>query len=131
MADRDPLENPEPLIRRVYAYVAYRIGDGADAEDVTSATFERALRYRDTFDPKRGDPAPGCSGSPAAASASTTPSGRRPSRRARNERAGRAGTDSARGSTCGGRRCSAPRRELIALRYGADLTAKQIADVTG
>ena len=42
MAQRDPLENPQPLIRRVYAYVAYRIGDGADAEDVTAATFERA-----------------------------------------------------------------------------------------
>ena len=52
----DPLKNPEPLIRRVYAYVAYRIGDGADAEDVTSDTFERALRYRKSFDPSRGEP---------------------------------------------------------------------------
>ena len=52
----DPLRNPEPLIRRVYAYVAYRIGDGADAEDVTSDTFERALRYRKSFDPSRGEP---------------------------------------------------------------------------
>ncbi|MGD0714498.1 MAG: hypothetical protein ABSB24_09975 [Gaiellaceae bacterium] len=34
-ASRDPLAHPEPLIRRVYAYVAYRIGDGADGEDVT------------------------------------------------------------------------------------------------
>ena len=54
MLRRDPLANPRPLIRRVYAYVAYRIGDGADAEDVTSATFERALRYRASFDPARG-----------------------------------------------------------------------------
>src|SRR5436190_13199498 len=37
----DPLADPEPLIRRIYAYVAYRIGDGPDAEDVTSATIER------------------------------------------------------------------------------------------
>src|ERR1700690_2788292 len=57
MADRDPLENPEPLVRRVYAYVAYRIGDGPDAEDVTSATFERAVQDRDAYDPKRGEPA--------------------------------------------------------------------------
>ena len=35
----DPLRNPEPLIRRVYGYVAYRIGDGPDAEDITSETF--------------------------------------------------------------------------------------------
>src|SRR5919108_6584613 len=53
---RDPLADPEPLIRRVYAYVAYRIGDGPDAEDVTSATIERALRYRSSFDPRKGKP---------------------------------------------------------------------------
>lgn len=53
---RDPLANPGPLIRRVYAYVAYRIGDGPEAEDVTSEAFERALRYRASYDPKRGEP---------------------------------------------------------------------------
>lgn len=52
----DPLRNAEPLMPRVYAYVAYRIGDGADAEDVTSDTFERAFRYRKSFDPSRGEP---------------------------------------------------------------------------
>jgi RNA polymerase sigma factor (sigma-70 family) len=54
---RDPLADPKPLIRRVYAYVAYRIGDGRDAEDVTSEVFERALRYRDSYDRTKGDPA--------------------------------------------------------------------------
>ena len=54
---RDPLADPQPLIRRVYGYVAYRVGDGPDAEDVTSETFERALRYRESFDPRRGEPA--------------------------------------------------------------------------
>ena len=54
---KDPLRDPAPLVRRVYAYAAYRLGDGADAEDVTSETFERALRYRESFDPKRGTPA--------------------------------------------------------------------------
>ena len=53
---RDPLADPGPLIRRVYAYVAYRIGDGAEAEDITSEAFERALRYRDSYDPRRGEP---------------------------------------------------------------------------
>src|SRR2546430_2749170 len=52
----DPLGNPERLIRAVYAYVAYRIGPGVDADDVTSDVFERALRYRDSFDPNRGTP---------------------------------------------------------------------------
>ena len=57
MLSRDPFADPEPLIRRVYAYVAYRIGDGPDAEDVTSQTFERALRYRDSYDSSRGNAA--------------------------------------------------------------------------
>jgi RNA polymerase sigma-70 factor (ECF subfamily) len=52
----DPLADPEPLIRRVYSYVAYRIGDGPDAEDVTSTAVERALRYRASYDPKKGKP---------------------------------------------------------------------------
>src|SRR3989449_11599574 len=52
----DPLGNPDRLIRAVYAYVAYRMGPGADADDVTSDVFERALRSRDSFDPDRGTP---------------------------------------------------------------------------
>jgi RNA polymerase sigma-70 factor (ECF subfamily) len=52
---RDPFKNPEPLIRRVYAYAAYRIGPGPDAEDVTSEVLERALRYEDSFDESKGD----------------------------------------------------------------------------
>jgi RNA polymerase sigma factor (sigma-70 family) len=50
----DPLADPREDIRRVYAYVAYRVGHGSDAEDITSDTFERAIRYRQSFDPRRG-----------------------------------------------------------------------------
>ena len=50
MARRDPLANAPDLIRRIYSYVAYRLGDGPDAEDVTSEVFERALRYRKSYD---------------------------------------------------------------------------------
>ena len=56
MADRDPFANAEELLRRVYAYVAYRVGNQSDAEDITSETFERALRYRDGFDERKGEP---------------------------------------------------------------------------
>ncbi len=56
MFGRDPLADPQRLIRRVYAYVAYRLGDGPEAEDATSQTFERALRYRRTYDEARGEP---------------------------------------------------------------------------
>jgi RNA polymerase sigma-70 factor (ECF subfamily) len=51
---RDPLSNPEPLVRRIYAYAAYRLGAGPDAEDVTSDVFERALRYADSYDAEKG-----------------------------------------------------------------------------
>ena len=53
---RDPLADPQPLIRQLYAYVAYVLGDGPDAEDVTSEAFERALRYRRSYDPAKGTP---------------------------------------------------------------------------
>jgi RNA polymerase sigma-70 factor (ECF subfamily) len=32
------------------------VGEGPDAEDVTSEVFERALRYRKSYDPSRGEP---------------------------------------------------------------------------
>ena len=50
----DPLAQPEQAIRRLYGYVAYRIGPGPDAEDVVSETVERALRYRDSYDDRKG-----------------------------------------------------------------------------
>ena len=56
MFRRDPLADPERVFRRVYSYVAYRIGDGPEAEDVTSETLERALRYRGSYDPSQGEP---------------------------------------------------------------------------
>ena len=54
---RDPLAHPEELIQRVYAYCAYRLGEGADAEDAASDAIERALRYRESYDPRKGTPA--------------------------------------------------------------------------
>ena len=41
-------------MRRVYAYVGYRIWPASDLDDVVSDVFERALRYRAAYDPKRG-----------------------------------------------------------------------------
>src|SRR5688572_18420569 len=34
---------------RVYNYFRYRVGDGPLAEDLTSATFEKAWRYRERY----------------------------------------------------------------------------------
>jgi RNA polymerase sigma-70 factor, ECF subfamily len=38
----------------VYGFLAYRVGDREAAEDLTQATFERALRAWSRFDPRRG-----------------------------------------------------------------------------
>ena len=54
--NRDPLAGAEVSIRRIYAYAAYWLGDGAEAEDATSEVFENALRYRASYDPRKGEP---------------------------------------------------------------------------
>jgi RNA polymerase sigma factor (sigma-70 family) len=40
-------------VARVYAFLAYRTLSAADAEDLTQLTFERALRAWDRYDPRR------------------------------------------------------------------------------
>jgi RNA polymerase sigma-70 factor (ECF subfamily) len=40
-------------LARVYGFFAYRVGSRDDAEDLTQQTFERALRAWDRFDPHR------------------------------------------------------------------------------
>lgn len=125
----DPLAQPEELIRRVYAYVAYRIGAGPEAEDVTSDTFERALRYRSSFDPKRGEPVSWLIGIARRCIAESV----------RPAPVAAAGRDVVEGPEARaaervdlGRAVAAldPRdQELVALRYGADLTARQIGEL--
>lgn len=132
MAHNDPLADPEPLIRRVYAYVAYRVGDGPDAEDVTAAAIERALRYRDRFDPRRGDAAAWLIGIARRCISEHYGERATPVESVPEEIApGELATDSA--TRMDLRRAVAQLgerdRELIALRYGADLTARQIGEV--
>lgn len=40
-------------LSRVYAFFAYRLGDAGDAEDLTATTFERAVRHSARYDAKR------------------------------------------------------------------------------
>ena len=130
----DPLANPEPLIERVYLYVAYRLGPGPDADDVTSEVFERAVRYRRSFDPQKGDILAWLFGiarrliGEAARSRSQAPfellDAAAP---------GDLAEDAARRLTIATAvgAMNERDRDLIALRYGADLTARQVGDVLG
>jgi RNA polymerase sigma-70 factor, ECF subfamily len=125
---RDPLADPAPLIRRVYGYAAYRLGDGADAEDATSDTFERALRYRSTFDPSRGSPTAWLIGiarrtvDDILAKRSTLIA--EPPEIAAVEQDSALKLDLAQAL----RQLDPRDRELVSLRYGADLTARQIGE---
>lgn len=130
----DPLANPEQLIRRVYSYVAYRIGDGPDAEDVTSETVERALRYRRSYDSSKGKPiawvlgiARRCIDDSFAATRETV------AEPVEAAAPGELEEDTTRRLTMGAAlgSLSDRERELIGLRYGADLTARQIGEVLG
>ncbi len=129
MRPRDPLADPQRLIRRVYAYVAYRIGDGPDAEDVTAEAMERAVRYIDSYDPARGDATGWVIGiarrvlqSRAAAAPTSSLQDSAHSTESFEEGSLRRVTVAAAVSRLGDRE-----RELVALRYGADLSAREIA----
>ena len=131
---RDPLDNPAPLIKSVYAYVAYRIGDGPDAQDVTSETFARALRYRESYDRRKGEPIAWLI---AIARRCIIDAARRPCEEF-DESANVADAldleeDAVRRLML--REAIAELdeagRELVALRFGADLTARQIGELTG
>jgi RNA polymerase sigma factor (sigma-70 family) len=127
LSSRDPLVHPEPLIKRVYAYAAYRLGDGPDAEDATSDAFERALRYRSSFDARKGTPAAWLIGiarrSVDEILAARTVLVAEPPEVATHDRDSALRIDLSRALA----RLDVRDRELVALRYGADLTAKQIA----
>lgn len=129
---RDPLAGAERLLVPVYAYVAHRLGDGPEAEDVTSEVFENALRYRGSYDPSKGEPIAWLLGI-----------ARRGVSNALALRAHRgeelpdiAGRDDVEGDTLNRLALDAAiaslserDRDLIALRYGADLRSSQIAQV--
>ena len=132
VARRDPLANAGDLIRRVYSYVAYRVGDGADAEDITSDVFERALRYRSSYDVSRGEPLPWLLGI-ARRCVDSAYAQRPPAAGEADERASLddVEVDALDRVTVSAaiERLDERGRELVALRYGADLTAKQIAEL--
>jgi RNA polymerase sigma-70 factor (ECF subfamily) len=121
----------------IYGFLAYRVGDHHVAEDLTQATFERALRHWSHFDRRRSSERTWLLSIARNLSIDHHRQGRRrlseefdelqaPTVPGPEERVGTAAelTD-ALGSL------SERDREVVALRYGADLTGPEIASVLG
>ncbi len=129
---RDPLEQPREAIAAVYAYVAYRIGPGPDAEDVVSEVIERALRYRASYDSKKGPPIAWLTGiasnclTDRARSVAKQPEPV-PDLEAVEPSDAYETVEMSRDLRDALARLDDRDRELIALRYGADMKAKDIA----
>jgi RNA polymerase sigma factor (sigma-70 family) len=126
---------------RIYGFFAYRLTNRDDAEDLTQQTFERALRAWDRFDPARGSvgtwliaiarnllidhyraQGPTSLGVPLEQvhpDALPTVDGA----------AARLGLEPALAHALG--RLTGREREILALRYGADLSGPEIAELTG
>ena len=122
----------------LFAFLAYRTGDRALAEDLMADAFERALRSRSRFDRRRGSSRTWLY---AIALNALRDHARR---RAAEERAlGRAGEPADPGrdrlEAIGDRdelqralaALSAEEREALALRFGAEMTVPEMAEVLG
>lgn len=125
----------------VYGFFAYRVNSRADAEDLTQMTFERALRAWSRYDAERGTVGTWL----LAIARNLLIDHYRRDRSARQEPIEEGGVAEAAASTppleteleiapdlaSALERLGQRERELIALRYGADLTGPEIAELTG
>lgn len=127
----------EEHVWRVYGFLAYRLGDRESVEDLTQATFERALRAWSRYDPARSSVATWLlriaanllvdhyrrraqpHGPEAVDVSAVTVAG--PEERF-------AGSPELLDALA---ELSEREREVIALRYGGDLTGTQVAEVLG
>jgi RNA polymerase sigma-70 factor (ECF subfamily) len=125
-------EHAQPL----FGFLAYRTGNRAEAEDLVAEAFERALRARRRFDPRRGSEkawlytiALNCLRDQLRREAAE----RRATERSQQDGAADRTFEAVEVSDQVARAMSVlseEEREAIALRYGAGLTLREIARVT-
>jgi len=125
----------EEHVWRVYGFLAYRLGDREGAEDLTQATFERALRAWPRYDPDR---APVSAWLMSIATNLLIDHHRRDRRPVALTEAGEGAIDGPeerwRGSSTlleALARLGEREREVLALRFGGDLPAAAVAQVLG
>jgi RNA polymerase sigma-70 factor (ECF subfamily) len=130
----DPLDDPERLIRRVFGYVDYIVGDAADAKRITRLAIERAFRYRSTYNPKHGSATSWVFG---VARYCLADNFHEPFATTGDELAQVSEDDAVfddrnpQAVRVAVARLGPRDRELIALRYGADLTSHEIGEQLG
>jgi len=128
--------------QRLFAFLAYRTGDRGLAEDLLADTFEAAFRARRRFDRRRGSERTWLT--TIALNCLRDHARRRGAEARAYERvsAGAAGADAGEGGAVaaiadrdlvmrGMAVLSEEERDAVALRYGGDLTVKQIAAALG
>jgi RNA polymerase sigma factor (sigma-70 family) len=122
--------------QRLFRFLAYRTGDRALAEDVLADTFERVLRGRRPFDPRRGSERTWLytialnllrdhmrrAGAEDRALGRAAPAAQHPVDPEETVESG----DALRRAL---KALSPEEREIVALRFGADLSLKEIAQV--
>jgi RNA polymerase sigma-70 factor, ECF subfamily len=121
----------------VYGFLAYRTGERADAEDLTQLTFERALRSWDNFDDRKASLRTWL----IAIARNALVDHYRQRGRARHEPLDEAGEDAlaveepeigiAPELAVALDQLGEREREVLALRYGADLPGPDIASMLG
>jgi RNA polymerase sigma-70 factor (ECF subfamily) len=126
-------------LRRVYNYLRYRVGDGPEAEDLTAATFEKAWRHRRRY---RRDVAAFSTWLLAIARNVARDHFRREKRQAIRQME-RARPETSSVEEISERKDNVVRlrallvrlpdreRDLVALKYGAGMTNRGIAEVSG
>jgi RNA polymerase sigma-70 factor (ECF subfamily) len=130
MREVDPFRRAGKLADSVYAYVGYRIGSGSAAQDVAGEVILRAWRRRSTYDPARGTPEAWAVGIARRVLAERAASpevlmAEVPDLADPRSELGRALDRISIGQAL--QQLSDRDRELLALRYGADLSAREIA----
>lgn len=140
MAPRDFAEVYDEHIWDVYGYVAYRLSSREEAEDVTQMAFERALKAWKRYDPSRASAKTWLISIAHNLLIDHYRAAKRPTEQLDDELAERHGVHvagpeqdlglspelAAALATLGQRD-----REVIALRFGGDLTGPEIADLLG
>jgi RNA polymerase sigma-70 factor (ECF subfamily) len=134
----------EEHVWRVYGFLAYRLRDRGEAEDLTQATFERALRAWSRFDPRRASESTWL----ITIARNLLIDYHRRERPARVEPIGDRFSSTAPGFeaavpgpeerfttstelTAALAQLADRERELLALRFGGDLSGPEIAELTG